>query len=734
MDILSILQLFGGIGLFLFGMSLMSSSLEKLTGSGLERVLETLTTSKKKGVGAVKGWAFGMGVTGVIQSSAATTIMLVGFVNAGIMKVAQAMPVVFGSNVGSTVTAQILRLGDIGDDTIVLQLLKPVFFAPMLVGIGAFVILFTKSKKAKNVASIFVGLGMLFYGMTLMEGVFAPLQDNEKFKAMLVSFENPLIGILIGLVITVILQSSNASVGLLQTLSATGTISYALAIPIIIGENLGKCSTTIIGGIGANKKAKRLVVGYLFFNIFGAVFFAGIIYLLHSTVGLSFMADRVNRGNIATLHFLFNFLTSIILLPFSKGISNLTEKIVGEEEEKTADIELSKLDDMLLNTPTIALEQSKSLIHKMSEAIMDNYRYATSMIYEYDETKFPLMEENESFIDKCETALSSYIVRINRNRLTAEDKLTVYEILNSIGDLERIGDYCMNIAYVAKEKNEQDIHFSPSGHKEVEGIISATEYTLENTIKAFTTDDTSMAVRVEPLSEVIDELKEIMKSHHVDRLQEGTCSIAGGVSLFDLVNSFERIASHAANVSLHVIKKVRMDEEFDEMHGHATDNHSEEYKALYRYYESQYIDPILNNHQATQNPELLKKEAQKALEKEAEKEAKIVAEKEAHKEAEKVAENKAKKEAEKESKKDSKKDLKKESSNDDTLREPGDKTSSDKTASDKLKNLKNKNDDSSNKKTDKKVDKKTDKSINKNDKKNKNIKDNKDNKDNKGKK
>ena len=744
MDILSILQLLGGIGLFLFGMSLMSSSLEKLTGSGLERVLETVTTSKKKGVGNAKGWFFGMGVTGILQSSAATTIMLIGFVNAGIMQVAQAMPVVFGANVGSTVTAQILRLGDIGDDNIVLQLLKPVSFAPLLVGIGAFVILFTKSKKAKNVASIFVGLGMLFYGMTLMEGVFAPLQDNERFKDMLVSFENPLFGILIGLVITVILQSSNASVGLLQTLSATGTISYALAIPIIIGENLGKCSTTIIGGFGANKKAKRLVVGYLFFNIFGAVFFAAIIYLLHSTVGLSFMSERVNRGNIATLHFLFNFLTSVILLPFSKGVANLTEKVVGSEEEKTADIELSKLDDMLLNTPTIALEQSKSLIYKMSEAIMDNYRYATSMIYEYDETKFPLMEENESFIDKCETALSAYIVRINRNRLTVEDKLTVYEILNSIGDLERIGDYCMNIAYVAKEKNEQDIHFSPSGHKEVEGIISATEYTLETTIKAFTTDDTSMAVRVEPLSEAIDELKEIIKSHHVDRLQEGTCSIAGGVSLFDLVNSFERIASHAANVSLHVIKKVRQDEEFDEMHGHATDNHSEEYKALYRYYESQYIDPILNHHLEMQNAELLKREAQRALEIEAEREAKLVAENEAKKKAEEEAKKQAEKEAEKEAQKKSGKDSQKDSSkesnketNKDSKKDSNKKTGKE-TVDDSLKesgaNNSKKADKKSDKREDRKEDKKSDKSANKNDRKNKNIKDNKDNKDNKGKK
>ncbi|MBR1773580.1 MAG: Na/Pi symporter [Eubacterium sp.] len=596
MDIISILQLLGGIGLFLFGMSQMSSSLEKLTGSGLERILERVTTSKKKGVGVVKGWGFGVGVTGIIQNSAATTIMLIGFVNAGIMKVAQAMPVVFGANVGSTVTSQILRLGDIGSDNLILQLLQPSSFAPILVGIGAFIILFSKNKKAKNVAGIFVGLGMLFYGMTLMESVFAPFKENGNFKEMFTSFENPLLGILIGLVITVILQSSNASVGLLQALSATGVISYSVAIPIIIGENLGKCSTTIIGGIGANKKAKRLVIGYIFFNVFGAVLFTVLIYLLHHTVGLPFMHDSVNRGSIATLHFLFNFLTSMILLPFSSKVSEFTEKVVGGDGEKPADRELAKLDDMLLNTPTIALEQCKSLIQKMSEAVQENYQLATDMIYKYDDTLIPKMEENEAFIDKCETVLSAYIVRINRKRLPLDDKLTVYEILNSIGDFERMGDYCMNIAYVARDKNEQEIHFSPSGHKEVETIIEAVKYTVDTTVTAFKEDDISMAVRVEPLSTAIDEMKEIIKSHHVDRLQEGTCSIAGGVSLFDLVNSFERIASHAANISLHVIKKVRKDDDFDEMHGHASDKHSEEYKALYHYYESQYIDPILKDH------------------------------------------------------------------------------------------------------------------------------------------
>ena len=594
MNIISVLQFLGGIGLFLFGMNLMSSSIEKLVGSKLEKVLETFTTSKNKSAGKVKGWGFGIGVTAILQSSAAITIMLVGFINAGIMKVAQAMPVVFGSNVGSTVTAQMLRLGDLDEGNAILKLLRPASLAPILVGIGAFIILFTKKKKAKNIASVLVGLGMIFYGMTILEEVILPVKDNAKLHSFISALENPLFGILIGLVLTIILQSSNASVGILQALTVTGAISYAVAIPVIIGQNLGKCSSTILGGIGANKKAKRLVVGYVFFNVFGAIFFSALIYLLNSAVGLPFMSHLANRGSVATMHLMFNLLTSLILLPFSKGISEFTEKVVGGDDEKPEDKELAKLDDMLLNTPTIALQQCRSLIYKMSESISENYKLATSMIYEYDESKLTKMEENEAFIDKCETVLSAYVVRIDRKRLTLDDKLLVNEILNSIGDFERVGDYCMNIAYVAREKNEQEIHFSPAGHMETEDIIGAVDYALELTFKAFRDDDVSLAIRVDPLSEVIDELKEIIKSHHVERLQEGTCSIEGGVSLFDLVNSFERIASHAANIALHVIKKVLKDRDFDEMHGHASDNLSEEYKAMYHYYESKYIDPVIN--------------------------------------------------------------------------------------------------------------------------------------------
>ncbi|MDO5156227.1 MAG: Na/Pi cotransporter family protein [Eubacteriales bacterium] len=592
--VLSILKLLGGVGLFLYGMSLMGSSLEKLAGGGLQRILEKLTTSKKKGVGAIKGWGLGAGVTGIIQSSAATTIMLIGFVNAGIMTLIQAIPVVFGANVGSTVTAQILRLGDLSSsNNIVLALLKPSSFAPMLVGIGAFILLFTKSKKAKDTAGILVGLGILFYGMTTMEAVFEPLRESETFKNAMSSFSNPLYGIMIGLIITAIIQSSSASVGILQGLTATGSVTYATAVPIVIGANIGKCMTIILGGIGANKKAKRVSLSYLLFNILGALVFTAVIYAVYYTVGIRFWENAVNRGDIANIHFLFNFLTSMALLPFSQKLADLTGKIIGEDEVSDKDAELATLDDMLLNTPTIALEQCKHVITSMAKAIYTNYKIATDMIYNYDPTKEAELEENESFIDKCESVLSAYIVKVNSKRLSKDDRLVVSEILNSISDLERIGDHCMNIGYVAKDKNDQDIHFSANGHKEVDTIIEAVDTTLKTTFDAFQNDNANAAIRIEPLAETIDKLKEIIKSHHVERLQTGDCGIPGGIALVDLVTSFERIASHCANVSLHIIKRVENKSDFDEMHGHASDSFSEEYKALYHYYESQYLSPIL---------------------------------------------------------------------------------------------------------------------------------------------
>lgn len=595
MDILSILQLFGGVGLFLFGMSLMGSSLEKLAGGSLQHILEALTTSKKKGVGEVKGWGLGTVVTAIIQSSAATTIMLIGFVNAGIMKLGQAIPVVLGANVGSTATAQILRLGDLGSGNLVLRLLKPSSFAPMLVGVGAFIVLFAKKKRLKDIAGILIGLGVLFYGMTMMEQVFAPLKESPTFQQIFLSFQNPLLGIAAGLLITAIIQSSSASVGILQALSATGAVTFGTAIPIIIGQNLGKCMTILLGSIGANKNAKRVSLSYLLFNIFGAIFFVVLIYGLQYTVGLAFMSNTVNRGDIANLHLGFNLITSLILLPFSNRLADLTGKIIGTEPEDETDKEFMKLDDRLLQTPVVALDQCRQLMSKMLGCIEENYRLSTGLIAHYDENLFPALDKNENFADRCETALTSYIIRIDRSNLSEDSKFMISEILNSIGDLERIGDYCMNIAYLAREMNQENISFTETGMKELETMIAAAGEAISCLVSACLDRDRISAVKVEPLSEVVEQIKEIMKEHHIQRLQEGVCDAKSGALFFDLANCFDRICAHAGNVSLHVIKRMESNRSFDSMHGHTQDVSGDDYMNIFEEYNKKYLTPVRNS-------------------------------------------------------------------------------------------------------------------------------------------
>ena len=588
------LELFGGIGLFLFGMSLMGSSLEKLAGSGMGRILEKLTTSKKKGVGAIKGWALGLGVTGIIQSSAATTIMLIGFVNAGIMTLAQAIPVVFGANVGSTVTAQILRLGDLGSGSLILQLLKPSSFAPMLVAVGAGMYIFVKKQKVKDVAGILIGLGTLFYGMTMMEEVFAPLKSNPKFQEFFTSFSNPLIGILTGLVLTAIIQSSSASVGILQALSATGSVTYGIAIPIIIGQNIGKCMTIVIGGIGANKKAKRVALSYLLFNIIGAIVIGSVVYAIYYTVGIPAFENTVNRGNIANLHLAFNLIMSVLLLPLSNKIAALTGKILRDKDEEPAENEeFRRLDPMLLSTPGIALSQCRHLMKKMGSRIVENYNLSLGLLDNYDQKVVDKINENESFIDRCETEITRYALKIDTKRLTPDNRLILSEILNSIGDFERIGDRCINIAFAAQEKKEKGVAFSAAGLLEIAAISGAVDQVINMTLDAFEHDQEKAAHRIFPLSETIGSLSEAIQSHHVERLQEGDCGVNGGVVLYDLVNSFESIGSHASNIARHVVKRVIGNEAFDDMHGEVVDPTSPEYKAMELFYREKYLEPIM---------------------------------------------------------------------------------------------------------------------------------------------
>ena len=598
MDFFSILTLLGGVGLFLFGMNLMGASLKNLAGGSLEKVLEKLTTGKNQFTGTIKGFSLGTAVTAIIQSSAATTIMLIGFVNAGIMKLGQAIPVVFGANIGSTATAQILRLGDLSETSFILKLLKPSSFAPILICIGAFIILFTSNNKKRDVASILVGLGILFLGMNTMGGVFAPLKESESFQNLFTSFNNPLLGILIGLVLTAIIQSSSASVGILQAISSTGVVTYGTAIPIIRGQNIGKCMTIILGGIGANKKAKRVSLSYLMFNIFGAVFFVVVIYGLQLFIDMPFMAKVVNRGNIANVHFMFNFITSLILLPFSNQVAKITGKIIKDEEESKIDKELATLDPRLIATPAIAISQARNVMFAMADCIRENFDIARKLISEYNEEEAAKLEENEDFIDKCESSLNNFLLKVtSQNNMSRAERLDVSELLNSLSDMERIGDHCENLLVVSRNIHEQKISFSDQGMKEIEMALKATANIIDMTLSAFKEDDLQAISRIEPLAQTISEITELIKDHHVIRLQVGECGIPGGFALVDILTSLDRIGSHCKNIGLHIAKKIR-GTHMDEMHGHiyiTGYKTSEEYKALYVYYSSMYEDPIAEN-------------------------------------------------------------------------------------------------------------------------------------------
>ena len=593
MDAISIIELFGGVGLFLFGMSYMGQSLEHLAGNGLEKILQTLTTSRKKVVGLIKGFVLGLVVTGIIQSSSATTIMLIGFVSAGMMKVSQSIPVIFGANVGSCVTAQLLRLGDLGGGGVLLQLIKPSSFAPMLIAIGAIISIKTKKQRSKDVAGILLGLGILFMGMSFMEEVFAPLKESPEFRELFTSFSNPFLGIAIGFLLCALIQSSSAFVGILQALSATGSITCGIAIPMLIGQNLGKCITIVLGSIGAPKRAKRVSLAYLLFNIIGSIALTIILCILYYKVKPEFLNAVMNRGNIANMHMGFNLATALVLLPFSDWLSRLTGKILRDNEEDTTAKELRILDDRLLGTPGIALKACSKVIELMAEKIRENYYLTVDLLIDFNDKTFHKLTENEDFIDKAETALSDYCLRINRNRLTPDNKLVMSEILNSISDFERIGDYCVRMAYAARDMAEKKIQFSPAGVNELTSIMSATKKALDTTRDAFLNDDEQKAFRIEPLYHAIKKMRAVIEAHHISRLQEGTCSVPAGVALFDLVQCMERIASHARNISRYVVKRIRGDRDFDELHGHAFDRDAEEYLSMEEYYTSKYLGPIL---------------------------------------------------------------------------------------------------------------------------------------------
>ena len=506
MDIFNVISMLGGVGLFLFGMSLMGENLEKVAGAGLEHLLERLTNNR------IKGFALGIGVTAIIQSSAATTVMVLGFVNAGIMKLVQAIPVVFGANIGSTVTAQILRFSGGSSDSLWLQLCKPSTIAPLLVCAAAFILLISKKNQLRNVAGILMGFGILFIGMNTMETALSPLSQSSEFQNLFLAFSNPLLGFLVGMVVTMILQSSSASVGILQALAfSTGSLTFSACLPIIVGQNVGKCITVILGSLGTGKKAKRLAVSHVCFNVFGAVIIMGVMYTLQAIFHFPFWDHVMTKGNIADTHLLFNVITSLILLPFVKQIADFTGLIIRGDKDSKIDQEIALLDDIFLSKPPIALEQCSKVINSMADTVMENFTLATELLSDgWDDAKYEIMQENEVFLDKSETALSEYLVKVTAQGLSHEQSRFANELLNSVSDFERMGDYCIKIAKVVIFNQEQNISFSRIGLTELDYMIRAVKQTLEEGLKAFRTEDLAVATKIEPLCQPVDASKDML--------------------------------------------------------------------------------------------------------------------------------------------------------------------------------------------------------------------------------
>lgn len=552
MDIFDILQMIGGLCLFLFGMDTMGDGLTRASGSKLESILGSLTSSVPKGV------LLGCVVTAVIQSSSATTVMLVGFVNSGIMKLRQAIPVIMGANIGTTATAWLLSLTAIDGDSVFMQLLKPMSFSPILAAIAIVFMMFMKNEKKYNIGMILIGFAVLMYGMDIMSSAVEPLKDVPEFVSILTMFSNPVLGVAAGAVFTAAIQSSSASVGILQALCLTGSITYGTAIPIIMGQNIGTCVTAILSAIGANKGAKRVAAVHLSFNLIGSILFLIVFYTANAIFAFDFLDEVVMPANIAIIHSIFNVSATMVLLPFYKQLEKLAERLVKDNpekyEKKAKDGTLTLLDERFLETPAIGVAECRAVAAKMAGLSRDCILAALGLMEKYDEDKFKYVDLLESKIDRYEDALSAYIVKLERQELSNEDNNTLSAILHNLSDFERISDHAKNISETALELHTKGLRFSDEAEKEVKVYISAVEEIVNMTIDSFVGHDVELAANVEPLEDVIDDIHADIKARHIERLRKGQCTIEQGFILSDLGNNLERVADHCSNIAICTIE------------------------------------------------------------------------------------------------------------------------------------------------------------------------------------
>lgn len=547
MDIFSVLQLLSGLALFLFGMNTMGDGLEKFSGGKLEKTLEKMTNN------TFKGFLLGAAVTAVIQSSSATTVMVVGFVNSGIMKLRQAIGIIMGANVGTTITSWILSLSGIESegDNVVMQLLKPTSFSAIFAFVGIILFMFTKGESKKNLASILLGFAILMFGMNYMSKAVEPLADDPNFAGLLTIFNNPVFGILAGALLTAIIQSSSASVGILQALSKTGAITYSMAIPIIMGQNIGTCVTALLSCVGAKKNAKRAALVHLYFNIIGTIVICALFYGSNLIFQYGFLDDVVAEAHIALIHTIFNLVATGLLLPFTKQLEKLACLTIKDSEE---DSETPFLDERFLNTPALATDRALSVTEKMARLSEGTLLGALELVGHYDEKTAETLSENEDTVDMYEDVISTYLVKLSQRNLSETDSKSIQRVLHGIGDFERISDHAINILDVAKEMDEKKAVFSEEAMAGLNVMMDAVREIINNATLAFINNDVKLAAKVEPLEQVIDRIRDKLKEAHVKRLTNGECTIELGFIFSDLITSMERISDHCSNIAVGVIE------------------------------------------------------------------------------------------------------------------------------------------------------------------------------------
>jgi len=586
MSLLNVVSLLGGLALFLFGMTVMSNGLEKISGGRMEAVLEKMTDN------IIKSVLLGTLVTAAIQSSSATTVIVVGLVNAKILKLRQAIGIIMGANIGTTVTAHILRLSELENSTLVIfQYIKPTTLAPLAAIVGILLYLAAKKSVHREIGMLLLGFSVLFTGMFSMEAAVAPLSGLPQFGELFSKFSNPILGVLVGTVVTAIIQSSSASVGILQALASTGVITFASAFPIIMGQNIGTCITPVLASVGASKNAKRTAFVHVSFNVIGTIFFLCVIYLIQWTVGFYFWNDPIGKGGIANFHTIFNLTVTILLLPFAKLLEKMACFFVKNDSAAFDEEDFSALDDRFLTSPGFAISQARETVVNMAQLSLENYNRSVALAFHFDKKQLERAREVENVIDRLQSKVDIYLMKLSQRDLNDTENLLLSEVLQVVNEFERIGDHADNICDCASNMHEGNVTLSDNAIAELKAVTDAVREIVELAVEGYTKRDSTLAQTIEPLEEVINILVETLKVRHSDRLQSGLCSINSAFPFVEILYNLERTADHCSNVGVHIISYSGANITLDR-HEYLRDLHrakTEDYQAKFNLYDKKYF-------------------------------------------------------------------------------------------------------------------------------------------------